>query len=108
AALDQRRGEAEVEAEQGRFIGGALQQPVEHLFARPDVPRTNQPRRRIAARFANRDTLVPLPFRARPVDRDIACEAPHFRFRGFTFGLAATHSRDRSITSRTRSSSLLS
>src|SRR5690348_9572789 len=81
AALDQRRSEAEVEAEQGRL---ACRFPV---------------------RFRDGDSLVAFPLRARPVDRDRPSEAPHLRLRGRAFGFAATKSRERPMTSRTRSSS---
>jgi len=45
AALDDRRGRAEVEAEQSRLLRRALQQPGEHFLARPDMPGPDQARR---------------------------------------------------------------
>src|SRR5205085_12600105 len=98
----------EVEAEQRRLFRRALEQPGEHLLARPDMSGANQPRRRIASSFGDRDALVAFAFGTRPVDRDIACEALHLRLRGLGGGSVATKSRDRPITSRTRSSSGLS
>ena len=74
ATFDQRRREAEVEAEQGRDLRGAVQKPGEHLFTRPDVAGPHQSRRGIADRFRDGDALVPFTLRARPVDRDEGVE----------------------------------
>src|SRR6185369_1853686 len=88
-ALDDRRREAEIEAEQGRLFRGAFQKPGEDLFARPDVARANQPRRGLPARVCDGNAFMPPPLRARPVDRDIAFEAvSHFLLRGRVFGRA--------------------
>ena len=74
ATLDQRRGEAEIETEQGRRGGGLRDQPLEHFGARPHMPGTDQARRIIPPRLADRDALVALALRPRPVDRDGARE----------------------------------
>src|SRR4051794_12357317 len=41
ATLDQRRSEAEVKAEQGRFLPRAFEQPVEDLLSRPAMARAD-------------------------------------------------------------------
>ena len=52
---------------------------------------------------------MPPSLGARPIDGGEPVEARrHFFLRGFTFGLAALQSRDRSIIARTRSGSSLS
>ena len=108
ATLDQRRRKAEVEAEQRRLLRSALQQPMEHLLARPDMSRPDEAGRRFTARLGDGDSLVPFALRARPVDRDGASEPSHLRLRGRGLGLAATQSRERAMVSRTRTSSVLS
>src|SRR3954447_8447365 len=108
AAFDERRREAEIETEQGRLLFSALQKPSENFHSRPDMPGPDQARRCVSARLRYRDTFVPFALRSRPVDRDVRRELPHLGVLGRALGLAATKSRDRWITSRTRSLSLLS
>src|SRR6185295_13964590 len=79
AALDDRRGEAEVEPEQGRLPGGSLEQPRKHLLARPDVLRPDQPRRAVAARFGDRDAFMAPPLRTGPVDGNEGLKVPRHR-----------------------------
>jgi hypothetical protein len=74
AAFDDRRGEAEVEAEQGRLPDSAFKEPVKHLLARPNVAGTNQPGRGIVSRLGDRNALVPPPLGAGPVDRNVRLE----------------------------------
>ena len=62
AALDEGRGEAAIEPEQGWLGGGALHQPVEHVAARPDMVGANQPWSIAAARLGDRNALVSAPF----------------------------------------------
>src|SRR4029453_1252297 len=108
ASLDDRWGEAEVEAEQGRLLGRAHHQPAQDVLARPDVARPDQPWSRVVPRFGDRNALVAPSLCARPVNRNIAFEPPHLRLRGRTFGRAAVQSRDREMTPRTRASSAAS
>ena len=94
AALDDRRGEAEVEAEQGRLLRARSSSQLSTSSRDQTWPGRISRGARIAARFGDGDALVPAALRARPVDRDVACE-PHVRLRGLTGGLAAVQSRER-------------
>jgi len=71
AALNDWRSKTEIEAEQGRLSRSPLQKPIEHFLTGPGVAGADKPRRGLAAGFSDRDSLVSLALRARPIDRDV-------------------------------------
>ena len=107
AALDQRRGEGEVEAD--KHVVGLLEQPAEDGRPRPVATRRVDERWRSTPLPAHRqrNSGMTVAFRARPVDRCEAGETAHFLLRGRGGFFARACSAAHSIMANTRSGSSL-
>ncbi len=77
-AVGEGEGGREVETDQHVRVRGQQRfEPCEHFAPRPDMTGTDQPRRRRAARYRQRDPLVPRAAGARPVDGGEMGKAAH-------------------------------